>query len=76
MASEFLFIIPAGWTQLPAETISQLPDSISAIQSWIDSGSVSLLDEALHNAGLIADSEQHVVEARLFNGEILVVRFG
>lgn len=23
-----------------------------------------------------ADSEQHVVEARLFNGEILVVRFG
>lgn len=25
---------------------------------------------------LIADSEQHVVEARLFNGEILVVRFG
>ena len=74
--SEFLFIIPSGWTQLPAGTVDQLPDSIGTVQSWIDSGSVSLLDEALHNAGILTDPEQHVVEARLFNGEILVVRFG
>lgn len=74
--SDFLFIIPSGWTEFPVGTIDLIPAGIGSVQSWIDSGSVSLLDEAMRDAGILTDPEKRIVEARLFNGESLVVRFG
>lgn len=71
--SDFLFIIPEGWTALPVGVIDHIPAGISVVQTWIDTGNVGELTTALHDAEQLS-LDQYVIEAKLFNGEMLVVR--
>ena len=74
--SDFLFIIPDGWVQITPEQIDLVQAGPSSLESWANSGSFSLVDQALRGAGILTDPEIRVAEARMFNGNILVVRFG
>lgn len=73
--SEFLFIIPSGWTQLPIGIIDLIPSGISAVQGWVDQGNATELTNALRDAGQLP-ANQYIIEAKLFNGDMLVVRIG
>lgn len=66
--SEFVFIIPAGWTQISQEII----DHIGAIQidNWVKMADYFTLGTALREAG----GPESISEAVFFNSEILAVR--
>lgn len=66
--SDFLFVIPEGWTQIPQEII----DQIGAIQidGWVKSADYGSLCIALREAG----GPESISEAVFFNSEILAVR--
>lgn len=66
--SEFVFIIPAGWTQISQEII----DQIGAIQidNWVKMADYFTLGTALREAG----GPESISEAVFFNSEILAVR--
>ncbi len=66
--SEFVFIIPTGWTQISQEII----DQIGAIQidNWVKMADYFTLGTALREAG----GPESISEAVFFNSEILAVR--
>ncbi len=66
--SNFLFIIPEGWTQISQELI----DQIGAIQidNWVKMSDYYSLGQALREAG----GPESISEAVFFNAEILAVR--
>ncbi len=66
--SNFLFIIPDGWTQISQEIIEQ----IGAIQidNWVKMSDYYSLGQALREAG----GPESISEAVFFNAEILAVR--
>ena len=68
--SEFVFVIPAGWTQISSEIISQIG---SPIGDWLTIGDMLSLTEALRSYDAFPQ-DIVVTEARFFNGEVLVVR--
>jgi hypothetical protein len=68
--SEFVFVIPEGWTQISEEVISQIG---SPIGDWINIGDMLSLTEALRTYNAFP-ADIVVTEARFFNGEVLVVR--
>lgn len=70
--SEFLFIVPAGWTQINTEYVYQLGPA--AVENYVASG-LTYLEQELINAGALPEGSV-IAEARLFNGETLVVRLG
>ena len=71
--SQFLFIIPAGWTQLPQDTMGRIVLGISAVEMWINSHNYADLTTSLREIGTL-ETNQYLEEARLFNGDMLVVR--
>ena len=70
--SEFLFILPGGWTQMSAECVGEIG---SIIGDWLAVNDLASLSDALKARGDIAE-DAVLVEARLFNGEVLAVRLG
>jgi hypothetical protein len=68
--SDFLFILPSGWTQMSAECVGG-----SIIGDWLAANDLTSLSDALKARGDIAE-DSVLVEARLFNGEVLAVRLG
>lgn len=68
--SEFLFVIPAGWTQISSIAVSEVG---SVIGDWLAVNDLNALTEALRVRGDIP-SDAIIVEARFFNGEVLAVR--
>lgn len=71
--SDFLFILPQGWTQLPAHAIDAIPSGIGTAEMWVDSSNFADLTLALQEAGQLP-ANQYIEEAKIFNGDILVVR--
>ncbi len=70
--SEFLFIIPAGWTKISTNAIEQIGSSIG---DWLQVNDYNSLSEALIAQNEIAP-DMRVWEAKFFNGEVLAVRIG
>lgn len=66
--SQFLFIIPEGWTQISQELV----DTIGALQidNWVKMADFYTLGQALREAG----GPESISEAVFFNAEILAVR--
>jgi hypothetical protein len=70
--SDFLFIIPEGWVQIPEEVISQIG---SLVTDWVNMQNWTELSDALKVQGAIPQ-DMNVAEAKFFNGEVLVVKLG
>ena len=70
--SEFLFIIPQGWVQIPEETISLIG---SLIGDWINMQDMTSLTDALLAYEAIPVGTT-VAAAKFFDGEVLAVKLG
>ena len=66
--SEFVFVVPAGWTQISQEMIDQI--GANQILSWVQMSAYGVLGEALREIG----GPESISEAVFFNSEILAVR--
>ncbi len=66
--SNFLFIIPDGWTQISQEIIEQI--GVIQIDNWVKMSDYYPLGQALREAG----GPESISEAVFFNAEILAVR--
>lgn len=66
--SEFLFIIPEGWTKISQELIDQI--GANEILSYISIGNYHGLGEALRALG----GPESISDAVFFNSEILAVK--
>lgn len=66
--SNFLFIIPDGWTQISQEIIEQI--GVIQIDNWVKMSDYYSLGQALREAG----GPESISEAVFFNAEILAVR--
>ena len=66
--SEFLFVVPAGWTQISQEMIDQI--GANKILGWVQMGDYYTLGQALREIG----GPESISEAVFFNSEILAVR--
>jgi hypothetical protein len=74
--SEFLFVIPAGWTEIDWSIAGASTNlAVAAVEEWCATGNMAVIDEELKVLGLIAP-DATVVEAKLFNGEKFVIRLG
>jgi len=75
--SEFLFIIPDGWTKLDWQYItSNLPGMAGPnVASLLQSGAISDIEASLKDGGAIP-MDASLVEAKLFNDEVFIVRLG
>lgn len=71
--NDFTFIAPEDWTPTPDGFVDLIPSGISSVQTWIDTQTWYALEEELHNNDLLP-LNHHILEARLFNGEILMLR--
>lgn len=66
--SQFLFVIPEGWTQISQEMIEQI--GANQIDAWVKMSDYYTLGQALREAG----GPESISEAVFFNAEILAVR--
>ncbi len=68
---EFLFIIPNDWVQVPNEVFSSI--DVNRVLYLISMFSFVELTEMLREYNLFT-LEQNVIDARIFNGEILAIK--
>lgn len=66
--SDFIFIVPEGWTQISQEMIDQI--GANQILGWVQSSDYGTLGVALREIG----GPESISEAVFFNSEILAVR--
>jgi hypothetical protein len=72
--SEFLLVIPEGWTQISMDAATQIPGvSAGGINSWIGSNYFDIMTSELSS---LFPPGAVVLEAQVFNGETLLVRLG
>jgi hypothetical protein len=67
--SEFLFVIPTGWTQISQEMIDAV-GGVNVVGGWVQTSDFHTLGQALREAG----GPESISEAVFFNSEILAVR--
>ena len=66
--SDFLFIVPEGWTRIPQEMVDQI--GAIGIDGWVKASDYGTLGAALREIG----GPESISEAVFFNSEILAVR--
>jgi hypothetical protein len=66
--SDFLFVIPPGWTQISQAMIDQI--GANQILGWVQTNDYGTLGQALRDLG----GPESISEAVFFNSEILAVR--
>ena len=66
--SEFLFVVPQGWTQISQEMIELV--GANTIDEWVKRGDTYSLGTALREVG----GPESISEAVFFNCEILAVK--
>lgn len=73
--SDFLLIVPPGWTQLDWEQITNnVPDmSAQNVREYINSGMLNYIEEPLKTAQIISPA-MSLVEAKLIDDEFFLVR--
>lgn len=74
--SDFLMIVPEGWTKLDIDACQVIPGvTLATIDSYINSQAFGVLANELINGGILPEGSV-IIEAILFNGEIFLVRLG
>lgn len=71
--SEFLFILPTGWEQVTPADVDTIEGGMSAIRSHLSSGTLADLSSLFIASGRLVEPA-YIVEARLLNDDILVIR--
>jgi hypothetical protein len=71
--SEFLLIVPEGWTQIDYDSVYAANGDFSEsnVDNWCNTGQYSYIEEGLKASGVIG-AEATVVEARRFHNHLLV----
>lgn len=74
--SEFLLIIPEGWTQLDWQYITNnLPNmGYQQVMDYVATGYMANIDETLKAAGMVPEG-QNVVAAKLIDDSYFLVQF-
>ena len=67
----FLFIIPEGWRQVTGDALDLL--GVNAVLSLLAGGNYTDLTDLMRAQQLIGEDD-HVVEARIFEGVVLAYR--
>ena len=74
--SEFILIVPAGWTQIDLVAATLIPGfSIPAIKSWIETQNWLVMVQELASGGLLKETDI-ILEAQIFNDETFLVKLG
>lgn len=75
--SQFLLVIPEGWTQLDWQHITNNVPNMSgqAVASMIQSGVLSDIEAGLKEAGIVAQ-EASLVDAKLIDDTYFMVKLG
>ena len=75
--SQFLLVIPEGWTQLDWQHITNNVPNMSgpAVASMIQSGALSDIEAGLKEAGIILP-EASLVDAKLIDDTYFMVKLG
>jgi len=76
--SDFIFIIPPEWTQLDWQTLANMDGvnlGYAAVTNYIAGGDLLGLSDQLKLAGAISQ-EAYLIEAKLFNDQVFIVRLG
>jgi hypothetical protein len=74
--SEFLIVIPSGWTQLDWETVFNHPMiNLSIAQEWIATRQFEYMTTLLIEAGALSEG-QNVMEAKIIDGAYFLVQLG
>jgi hypothetical protein len=68
--SEFMFIIPQGWTEVSSEILGEIG---SIMGDLVNANNFPQITEILQGYGVVP-LDMNVYDARLFNGEVLVIR--
>lgn len=73
--SDFLLVIPEGWTSLDWQFVTNNLDGMSManVNGWIGSGQLESIETPLKGAGLIP-ADASVVEAKLIDDAYFMVR--
>lgn len=72
--ADFIFIAPEGWVTFHESAVDAIPQGIGAVHTWIETQNWNDLTAGMQDGGLIGP-DVRVVEAQIFNGEVLVVRY-
>lgn len=74
---EFLFIIPEGWIQLDWQHITNnLPNMGGPyVTSLLQSGMLMDIEATLKEGGVIP-AESSLIDAKLFNDEVFIIKLG
>ena len=74
--SDFLLVIPEGWTQLDWQVVSSLPDlNKGNVDNWISTSQFEYLANPLKDAGLIP-VDSIVTSAKLIDDTYFMVTLG
>lgn len=75
--SEFLFIIPEGWVQLDWQYITNTLPNMGGpyVASLLQAGAIMDIEATLKEGGVIP-AESSLVDAKLFNDEVFIVKLG
>lgn len=74
--SEFLLIIPNGWTQLDWVVCQQHQDlSQTSVLNWINANTLNYIEASLKELQLIP-AESTVVDAKLLDDSYFMVKLG
>lgn len=74
--SEFLLVIPEGWTQLDWNTVSNLYGmDYTGVMNFIASNNYMDMETYLKDAGLI-EQDKSINEAKLIDNTYFLVRLG
>lgn len=71
--SEFLFIMPTGWEQIVPVDIDAIEGGLSTVRAHISGGTMNDLTDLFVASGRLV-SPTYIIEAKLLNDDILVVR--
>jgi len=73
--SNFILVIPEGWTQLDWEYISNNGLDAHSVENALVSSNMADIENPLKQLGLIAESA-FVLDAKLFDNTYFMVRLG
>lgn len=75
--AEFLFIVPEGWTQLDWQTITNSLPNMGGpyVTRLLQSGGLMDIEATLKEGGIIP-AEASLIDAKLFNDEVFIVKLG
>lgn len=74
--SDFLLVIPEGWTQLNWDAVREAHPDLNKgnVENWINTSQINYIDELLKAGGIVAP-EQTVSAAKLIDDAYFLIQF-